>query len=95
VASKPSNPWQSCFEAWSFALDCQEVMMRRLSRLARGDAEAFGEAQRMFSEKATTATLAVFKAASAWPAGGDAAAMAAVTSTYRSAVSANKRRLRR
>jgi len=87
--------WRGFTDAMSFGLDCQEVILRRLPRLARGDAASMLEAQRMIAEKATTATLAAWRGAFAWSASGEAAAFAAVTGTYRSAVRANKRRLRR
>jgi hypothetical protein len=94
-SASAANPWRCFVEAVAFGLDCQEVILRRLPRLARGDALAMREAQRMIAEKATTAAVATFNAAFAWPTGGEAAATAAVAKTYRSAVGANKRRLRR
>ncbi len=53
------------------------------------------ETQRMIAEKATTAVAATWNAAFAWQHGGDAAAVTAASNTYRKAVRANKRRLRR
>ena len=78
----------------AFGLDCQEVILRRFSRLARGDYVAMREANRMIAEKATTATTAMLNAFYAWPSGGEPAAGAAVVKTYQSAVRANRRRLR-
>ncbi len=89
------NPWRRFSDAFAFGLDCQEVILRRFTRLARGDAAAIHEANRMIAEKATTAMLATVNAASAWPTGGEAAAVTAVSNTYRKAVRSNKRRLRR
>jgi hypothetical protein len=79
----------------AFGLDCQEVILRRLGRIALGDAAAMSEAQRMFAEKMTTGALAAWNAALVWPVAGEAAAMTAVADTYRKAVRANVRRLRR
>jgi hypothetical protein len=78
----------------AFGLDCQEVVLRRFSRLARGDSLAMREAARMISEKATTATFAMMNAFAAWPLGGERAANMAAARTYRRAVRANRRRLR-
>ena len=81
-------------DAIAFGLDCQEVMLRRFARLARGDHVAAREAQRMVSEKTATAMNAAMNAAFAFTFGGEAAATAAVANTYRKAVRANRRRLR-
>ncbi len=89
------NPWRGFADAMAFGLDCQEVVLRRISRIARGDGLAVREANRMIAEKMTTAMTATFNAAVAWPSGGEVAATEAATDTYRKAVRANKRRLRR
>jgi hypothetical protein len=88
------SPLKGFADAISFAFDCQEIVGRRLVRLARGDAAAFREAQRMVAEKATVATMAGLAAAFAWPLGVDVATERAVAQ-YRTAVRANRRRLRR
>lgn len=77
----------------SFAFDCQEIVGRRLLRLARGDAGAVREAQRMVVEKATVATMAGLAAIYAWPLGVEVATERAFAQ-YRRAVRANRRRLR-
>jgi hypothetical protein len=69
-------------------------MLRRFARLAEGDAIAMREAQRMVIEKASTASLAMLNAATAWAMSGEAAASAALAQTYVTAVKANRRRLR-
>ena len=81
-------------EGLDFALDCQEVIGRRVMRLARGDRLAFREAGRMLAEKPIVATMAQLAAAFAWPMGAGVATERA-TATYRRAVSANHRRLSR
>jgi hypothetical protein len=78
----------------SFGLDCQEVILWRFARLARGDLQAMREANKMVVEKATIASSAMLNAFYAWPTGGEPAASAAVARTYQSAVRANRRRLR-
>lgn len=78
----------------AFGLDCQEVILRRSFRLASGDHLAMREANRMIAEKMTTGTSAFLNAFRAWGIGGEAAAGAAVARTYRTAVRANRRRLR-
>ena len=78
----------------AFGLDCQEVMSRRLLRIARGDGGAILETQRMFVEKATVATIAGMTAAFAWPLGAEVALQRAAV-PYRKAVRANRTRLRR
>jgi len=78
----------------AFGLDCQEVILRRYVRLARGDLLAMREANKMVVEKATIATTAMLNALYAWPSGGEPAASTAVVKTYQSAVRANRRRLR-
>jgi hypothetical protein len=78
----------------SFAFDCQEVVGRRLVRLARGDGAAFREAQRMVAEKVSVTAVASLAAAYAWPFGVEVATEKAAA-TYRKAVRANRQRLRR
>jgi hypothetical protein len=89
-----SNPWGDLSEAMTFALDCQEIIARRMVRLARCDQLAFREAHRMITEKAVVATTATIAAALALPLG-TAAATTEAASEYRKAVRANRRRLRR
>lgn len=91
---KAQGGLKSFTDAMSFAFDCQEVMGRRLIRIGRGDAAAFVEAQRMVAEKMSVAAMAGLAAACAWPFGLEAATERAAAQ-YRSAVRANRRRLRR
>ena len=84
------------FTAWmKFALatarlgqETQEVMVLRMTKLARGGTQANLEAQRMLTEKG----FALAEAASTLAVGGS---MAKVVRRYRSHVRANKRRLSR
>jgi hypothetical protein len=88
-----ASPLKGFTDALSFAFDCQEVVGRRLARIARGDAGALIETQRMIAEKLSVATAASMAAAFAWPLGVEAAT-ARAASHYRKAVRANRRRLR-
>ncbi len=90
---RAGNPLSALSDAFAFTLDCQEVMGRRLARLARGDSGALLEAQRMVSEKVNVATMASLAAAFSWPLGIEVAT-ARAASHYTKAVSANRRRLR-
>jgi hypothetical protein len=93
TSRKPQSPLKGFADAFSFALDCQEVVGRRLARIARGDAGALIEAQRMVAEKLNVAAAASMAAAFAWPLGVEVAT-AKAASHYQKAVRANRRRLR-
>jgi hypothetical protein len=88
-----ASPFKGFTDALSFALDCQEVVGRRLARIARGDAGALVEAQRMMAEKISVAAEASMAAAFAWPLGVEVAT-AKAAAQYQKAVRANRRRLR-
>jgi hypothetical protein len=88
-----ASPLKGFTDALSFALDCQEVVGRRLARIARGDAGALMEAQRMVAEKLSVAAAASLSAAFAWPLGAEVAT-AKAAAHYQKAVRANRRRLR-
>jgi hypothetical protein len=93
TSRKSQSPLKGFADVFSFALDCQEVVGRRLARIARGDTGAFLEAQRMVSEKLSVAAAATMSAAFAWPLGVEVAT-AKAASHYQKAVRANRRRLR-
>ena len=78
---------QSLFRQWTLlAFESQEVIALRTMALARGDAKAGREAQRMVTEKVTAACDAMTMLAS----GGSPEA---VLRAYRRRVRANARRL--
>jgi hypothetical protein len=77
----------------TFGLDCQEVVGRRLARIAKGDAAALLEAQRMVTEKMMAAAEANFAIMGAWMLGPEIA-MARALVPFEKAVRANRRRLR-
>jgi hypothetical protein len=81
-------------DALSFALECQEVIGRRMLRLAGGGHAAAREAERMVSEKLAVAARAQFAAFIALPFGLEVAGSRAAAE-YRRAVRANLRRLGR
>jgi hypothetical protein len=88
--------WKNWFDTWGFALETQQVMAMRLSRLAAGGLPAVAEAERMVVEKFATLGLAHNAAALALFSGrgvGVAANHAMVP--FRRRVRANRRRLSR
>jgi hypothetical protein len=90
---RSSGVFAGTLDALAFAADCQEVVGRRLVRIAKGDAVALREAQRMVTEKMVTAAAANFALMGAWMLGPEIAAARALA-PYRKAVRANRRRLR-
>jgi hypothetical protein len=90
---RPRYPWAPFADAFLFTLDCQEVVGRRLMRIAKGDRLAVREAQRMVSEKIAAAASANLALAGAWMLGPEIAAERALAA-YSKAVRANRRRLR-
>jgi hypothetical protein len=86
------NAWQ---EAARFNLDVQQVVTRRLQRLAAGDDRAAKEARRMVAEKVTAFSDAQVVGALAFATRGPLAAVCEVMAVYGGAVRANRRRLSR
>jgi hypothetical protein len=88
------NPWLFYFDLTRMALEAQQVVALRMMRLAEGGPNAALETQRMIGEK----VLALWAAQSAagWAmTRGPATAGQKALAPFKSAVSANRRRLRR
>lgn len=84
------NAW---LEATRFTLDVQQVVTRRLLRLAVGDELAAREARRMLVEKATAFSDAQAAGALAFATQGPFAAAREAMAVYQRAVRANRKRL--
>ena len=88
--------WHLAFEASQMALEAQEVVAMRLTKIGRGDAAATLEAQQMIVEKTMVVNEAWMAAAGAMLSHGSPQTVAsAFLRPYRTRVRANRRRLSR
>lgn len=86
--------WTSlAFDSWSLTLEASTVIGLRLAKLARMDADAMVEAQRMIAEKVEAVAELQWKAVTGGLGVSPPGAAQATIAHYRKAVKKNRRRL--